>query len=149
MLKEKIAEDLKKSMKAADSERVGVLRLLSTAIHNKEIEKRGKTGKEETLTDEEIFAVLMTEAKKRKEAIEIFEKGGRKDLAEKESKELVIIQEFLPKQITREEIERAAAEIIKKTGIKDFGSAMKEVMKELRGKADAKLVSEIVKKMLS
>lgn len=140
--------DLKTAMKSADPETVGVLRLLLTAIKNKEIAKRGQTGNEE-LTDDEVVQALLTEAKKRKDAVELFLKGGRVDLAQKEEKELTILQRYLPRQLTPAEIEQAIEKIISALPAKEFGPAMKEVMKELKGKADAKVVTEILKKKLS
>lgn len=144
MLKEKIATDIKSAMKNADEKTVGVLRLVASALHNKEIDKKGKGGPE-FLTEEEVIQTLMTEAKKCKEAIEIFTKGNRPDLADKEKAELAIIQKYLPAQMNREEVEKLVGAILSKVAVKEIGPAMKEVMKELRGKADSGLVSEIVK----
>lgn len=146
-LREKLAADLKTAMKSADPKTVGVLRLLISALNNKSIEKKGK-GQSEELTDEDVLQVLMTESKKRKEAIEIFIKGSRPDLADKEKEEMGIIQGYLPKQMGREEVEKIVEEIMKKSSIKEIGPVMKEVMKELRGKADAGVISELVKQKL-
>ncbi len=101
------------------------------------------------MTDEEIIQLLTSEGKKRKESIAVFIQGNRADLADKEKKELEIIQEFLPTLMSPEETEKAVAEVLNKSGAKEIGPAMKEVMKELRGKADSALVSEIVKKKLA
>jgi uncharacterized protein YqeY len=151
MLRERLTADLKTAMKDADHKTVGVLRLLISAINNKVIDKKGKTGSEE-LTDEETMQVLMTEAKKRKESIEVFEKGGRPELAAKEKEELEVIQRYLPKQMSKEEVEKSVEKIMatlrQAQGDASFGSVMKEVMKELRGKADSALVSELVKSKL-
>lgn len=144
-LKGKIAADLKEAMKAGDAFRVGVLRLLTAAIHNKEIESRAKTGSE-VLTQEQALQVVSTEAKKRKEAILIFKSGKRDDLADKESRELGLINAYLPKQMDSVETERAVREILAREKVVEFGQAMKIVMGELRGKADAKLIGEIVAK---
>jgi uncharacterized protein YqeY len=119
-------------------------------LHNKEIEKKGK-GQESILSDEEVIEVLSREAKKRREASEIYSKGNRADLADKEKKELEIIMGFLPTQLSPEEIEKvilAVIEQVKPQGPKDFGRVMAEVMKELRGRAEAGVVSEIVKKKI-
>ena len=148
MLKEKLFDDLKQAMKRADQETVGVLRILLTAIKNKEIEKKTKSGGEGQLSDEEVIQVLMSDAKKHKESMEIFTKGGRKDLADKEEKELAIIQTYLPKQLSETEIEQIIDKVLQKISVKDFGSVMKEVMKELKGKADGKVVSAIIQKKL-
>ena len=147
---QRINNDLKDAMKAGDNFKVSALRMFLSVFHNKEIEKKGK-GLEPALTDEEIIEILGREAKKRKESAEIYIKGGRQDLAGKESGELEIINKYLPEQIGSEEIEKIVAAIIEKTGAKDiknFGKVMGEAMKELKGKADASLVSEIVRKKL-
>ena len=149
MLKDTLKEDLKIAMKAGNAERVGVLRLLLSSLMNKEIEKRTKTGKDEALTDDETISVLMTEAKKRKDSIEAFEKGARADLADKEKSELVIIQTYLPAQMSPADVEKRVATMVKKNGYKDFSSAIKDVMKEMKGKADGKLVTELLKKMIN
>jgi len=148
MLKEKLFDDLKLAMKSADQETVGVLRILLTAIKNKEIEKKTKNGGDGQLTDEEVIQVLMSDAKKHKESIEIFIKGDRKDLADKEEKELAIIQKYLPKQLSEAEIEQIIDKVLREISAKDFGSVMKEVMRELKGKADGKIVSSIIQRKL-
>lgn len=147
-LKEKIAAEIKSAMKSSDATKLSTLRGLMTAINNKALEKRAKSGKEETLSDEEVLSCIAKEAKKRKEAAQAFEDGGRKDLAEKELSELKILQDYLPEQISEAEAEEIISKILEKEAVKDFGSAMRLAMESLRGKADAKLVSEIVKKKL-
>ena len=146
-LKQKLQEEVKVSLKAGDSATAGVLRLLISSLNNKAIDKKGKTGSEE-LTDEEMIQVLMSEAKKRKESIDIFTKGGRADLADKEKAELEVVQRYLPKQMSKEEIDKAVGEILKKSDAKEIGLAMKAVMAELKGKADAGMVSQAVKERL-
>ena len=149
-LRQKINDDLKEAMKTGDDFKVGTLRMTIAVFHNKEIEKRGK-GLNPELSDEEIIEVLGKEAKKRKEAMEIYTKGGRNDLAEKESRESEIINKYLPERLSEAEIEKAVIKAIEKTGakeIKDLGKAMAEVMKELKGRADAGAVSAIIKKKL-
>ncbi len=149
-LKKIISDDLKNALKSGDSFKTGTLRLLLSALHNKEIEKRSKSGESE-LSGEETIEVLMKESKKRKEAAEIYSKGGRQDLADKENKEAEIIKIYLPEQLSEAEIEKITLKAIEKTGVKtvkDFGRAMAEAMKELKGKADALKVSEIIKKKL-
>ena len=161
MLREKINSDLKSALKSGNSFEAGVLRFLNASLHNKEIEKRGK-GLQPELSDVEIIEVLQKEAKKRKEAAELYIKGGRNDLAQQETQELNIIQKYLPEQLSEEEIEKVVKIVIEKTGakdIKDFGRTMGGVMKELsaeggsasggKGKADAKTVSEIIRRQLS
>ena len=150
MLHQKISDNLKEAMKAGQEFEVGVFRFLLSSLHNKEIEKKGK-GLEPVLSDDEVIEVLIKEAKKRKESIGAYTKGAREDLAEKEKRELEIIKEYLPEELGAEEIEKIVKAAIEKTSrheIKDFGRVMAEAMKELKGKADASLVSEITKKNL-
>ena len=144
-LLKKISDDIKSAMKSGDSFRLGVLRMVNSALKNKEIEK----GKDSKLTDEEVLQILTKEAKKRKEAAEAFMNGGRQEMAENEKKELAIIEAYLPKQMSREEtaamVEKALEGVSDKS---NFGLVMKEVMKDLKGKADAKVISEIIKEKL-
>lgn len=164
MLKEKLEKDLKSALKARREVEVSVLRMLRAAIFNKEKEKRYKLGKEKfdltekelveesQLADEETIEVIFSEAKKRKEAILEFEKGGREDLVKKEKQELEILEKYLPEQFSEEEIKRLAKEAIEKTGAKepkDMGKVMAELMLKIKGKADGGLVSKIVKELLS
>lgn len=139
-------------MKSADPTTVGVLRLVLSALNNKAIDKKGRTGSEE-LTEEEMAQVMMTEAKKRKESIEVFLKGNRADLADKEKAELEILQKYLPKQMGREEVKKIVENKIETLrqaqGDMSFGNIMKVVMAELRGKADSAMISNLVKEKLS
>ncbi len=144
-LQEKIMSDIKEAMKAGNSEKLGVLRMLNSAMKNKAIEK----GKDAVLTDEEAMQVISKEAKKRKESILAFEQGGRPELAEGEKKELAILEVYLPKQMSREEAAVKVEKIL--SGIADKSNAglvMKAVMQEMKGKADGKMVSELVKEKL-
>lgn len=141
-----IQEDLKRSMKAKDGNRVSVLRFLLSSIQNREIEKR------DALDDEEVLAEITTSAKRRKESMEAFGEGGRMDLVEKEAAELAILQEYLPEQLSPDEIRGVVQEVVEAVGAKtasDLGKVMKELMPRLRGKADGKLVNEIVQEALS
>jgi len=104
MLKETLNKDLIVALKSGDKEKTGTLRLVLSALHNLEIEKRGKTGKDVALTDEDVLDVLKRESRKRKEAIELYQKGGRADLAGKEEAELGIIKNYLPPEMSEEEV---------------------------------------------
>lgn len=151
MLKEKIQADTKEAMRAKEELRLSVLRMLSSAIHNREIEKRAKSGKEEIITEEETVAVIRSEAKKRRDAIAEFEKGGRKDLADKEAAELKILESYLPAEISEEEIAETVKEVVAGAGEvtgKDFGRVMGEVMKRVKGQASGEKVVHAVKKAL-
>jgi uncharacterized protein YqeY len=145
MLIDKIKEDIKISLKSGIAERTGVLRLLISELQNKQKEKFG--GSPGELSDEDAVVVLQREAKKRREAIELFKKGNRGDLIKKEENELKVIGEYLPQQLTPAEI-KAVVEKLKTKGLADFNSIMRETMKELKGRADGKLVGEIVKEVL-
>lgn len=150
-MKEKILQDIKEAMRAKDELRLSVLRMVSSAIHNKELEKRAKSGKVEELTEEETVAVVRSEVKKRRDAIMEFEKGGRKDLVEKESAELKILEAYLPQELPDEEIEKIVREVIAGLGevtSKDFGRVMGETMKRVKGQASGDRVSQAVKKLL-
>ncbi len=144
-LKEKIFADMKNAMKAGNAARVGVLRMLIAAIKNQEIEARAKGGGE--LSEEDTVRVLEREAKKRREAAELYGRGGRNDLASQEKTEAELIAQYLPSQASDGEI----GEVVRRLhagGAKDFGSLMKGVMQELRGKADGARVGAIVKEAL-
>lgn len=159
-LKQQIQNDLKEAMKNKDAFLLGVLRMASAAMKNRELEKRAKLSKTEAiekldelsqLTDEEALAIMVSEAKKRKDAIEEFSKGGRADLAEKEGKELEALKKYLPEQIGEEEIRKIVVEAIARTGAsspKEMGKVMAALMPQVKGKADGGLVNKIVKEEL-
>ncbi len=145
-LKEKINDDLKTAMKAQDAFRTETLRSIRA-----EILKMDKSGLGREMNEEEELQLLNKQAKMRKESIEMFQNAGRTDLVERESKQLEIINEYLPKQLSREEAEAVVDRIIKEAGAKsakDLGKVMGPVMKELKGKFDGKIIQEIVKSRL-
>lgn len=144
-ISDKIKTDVKEAMKAGDSEKLLTLRMVLSALHNREIEEHSKGV--EVLDDKAALDVLRKEAKKRKEAADIYAKANRKDLEDKELKELKIIQGYLPAEMSDAEIEKIVKKVIA-SGAKDMGSAMKEAMKEVAGKAEAGRVSVVVKKLL-
>ena len=145
-LNDQINNDLKAAMKAGERTKLETLRLLRA--HMIELSKRGE-GKE--ITPEEELSVLTAAMKKRKEAIEVYEKAGRTDLAQRERAELDVITSYLPKQLSPEEAAEIILRIIAQTGAsgaKDFGKVMPLAMKELKGKIDGKQVQELVKAKL-
>ena len=147
-LRETIDNQIKVAMLKRDQRRLDTLRMVKAKLLEKEVEKRVTTG---GINTEDEMQVLLSSAKMRKEAIEEFEKAGRKDLADKERAELEIIQEFLPKQMSREEVVSFVNELAARLGAQgqgDFAKLMSASMKELRGKVDAKLVQEVVKAKL-
>jgi uncharacterized protein YqeY len=144
-LKEQIDADYKAAMKARDDLKVSVLRLLRSAIHNAEIDKQ------RTLTDEEILGVIQSEVRKRRESIEAFQQGGRQDLVEREQAELAILENYLPKALTREELEALVRETVREVGalsVRDMGKVMSALMPKVRGRADGREVSNLVRQIL-
>ena len=146
-LKEKIESDLILALKSRDEITVMVLKLLKNSINNKEKEEHKE------LDDSELIRVLLSDAKKRKDSIEQFKKGNRDDLANKEIKELDIVQKYLPEMKSKEEIKNIVCAIIKadklERSMNNFGQIMKLAMQKLDGQAEGNLVSEIVKEQLS
>lgn len=145
-LKDKINEDLKKSMLAQNAFRTETLRSIRA-----EILKMDKSGMDREMNEDEELQLLNKQAKMRKESIEMFETAGRSDLVDRETKQLEIINEYLPKQLSREEAEIIIDNVIKQSGAesaKDIGKVMGPVMKELKGKFDGKIIQEIVKSRL-
>jgi uncharacterized protein YqeY len=144
-LKERLRADLVEAMKAKDAARLSTIRLLTSAIKNKEIDTRTE------LDDEGVLSILSTAVKQRRDSIEQFEKGGRTDLADKEKAELVVIQAYMPAQLGRDEIAALIKEAVAETGAsgaKDMGKVMKALMPKVKGKSDGKLVNELVKEIL-
>ena len=145
-LTEIIIEDIKAAMKSGDSVKLNTIRSIRAQLI--ELSKRG-TGT--SITPEEEMTALLAAAKKRKEAIEMYEKAGRNDLADQEKRELDIINTYLPKQMSREEVEVIIKKIIENIGAissKDFSKVMPVAMKELKGKIDGKVIQEAVKQQL-
>ena len=145
-LQQNIEDDFKQAMKSKDSVRMDVLRMIKTEIKNKEIEKR------EPVTDEDIIAILSRLQKQHLESISLYEKGNRKDLMDKEKQELEIIQSYLPKQLSKEELLKLIDTVIQEVGattIKDMGKVMGAIMPRVKGKADGKTVQNLVREKLS
>jgi hypothetical protein len=147
-LKEKLTADMKEAMKAkeAGKQRLSVIRLVRGAIRQLEID-----GKKE-LVDEDVLGVISKEAKQRRDAIEEFKKGGRDDLVAAAEAEIAILMEYLPKQLSKDEIKGLVQEAIAASGAtspKDMGKVMKELMPKVKGRADGKLVNEVVKEALA
>jgi hypothetical protein len=145
-LKEQLNEAMKTAMKARNSLRLNAIRLIRTAIKNREIDERRE------LDDQEVIGVLSTLVKQRKESALVYREGGRPELAEKEEQEQAIIQEFLPTQLDEEELRAIIESAVSETGaasMKDMGKVMKVVTGKTLGRADGRLVSELVKARLS
>ncbi|SNR60226.1 GatB/YqeY domain-containing protein [Desulfurobacterium atlanticum] len=145
-IKEQLKNDMKEAMKAKDKVKLSTIRMIMSLIKNAEIDKRGE------LTDEEVISLLQKYAKQRKESIEMYERGGRQDLVEKEKAELAIVESYLPEQLDENEIKNIVKSTIEEVGassVKDMGKVMKAVMPKLRGRADGSVVNRIVKELLS
>ena len=145
-INKKLNEEMVKATKAKDKIRLSAIRLLKTAVHNKEIELM------RPLNETEFMQLLSAMVKQRKDSIEQFAKGGRTDLVEKEEAELKVVQEFLPAQMTDEELENIIKKAIAEAGaasVKDMGKVMKILMPQITGKADGKAAGEKVKALLS
>ena len=159
MLKEKINEDLTAALKSGSGDIVSALRFLFSVIKNKELEKRTKLSKENKpveeleklseLSDDETVSAILGEIKKHKESIIQYEKGGRKDLAEKETAELEILKKYAPEEMGEEELRAVVKKKISETGgvtVKDFGKIMGQVMAEVKGRAGGDAVKKIIEK---
>lgn len=172
MLKQQIKTDTTEAQKIGNELVVGTLRMLLASVITKEKEKRYKISKDPStslragkpnfneeelikksvLTDEEIIEVISSEIKKRRDAIVLYEKGNRQELADKEKKEIEILKKYLPEQLSEEELKKLVEESISKTGakeIKDMGRIMADLMPKVKGKADNSEISKIVKELLS
>ena len=145
-LNEKLAEDMKSAMKGRDGLRVGVLRLLRTRVKEAEVEKR------EELSDDEVLKVIVSETKKRTEAIKLFEQGGRGDLATREQQEIEVLEGYLPPKLTDDEVKALAEEAISEAGAmdpRDFGKVMKVLMPKVTARCEGSLVGKIVRELLA
>lgn len=140
-LEEVIFNDMKKALKGNEKLKLSTLRLIRAAIKNAEIAKKDK------LTGDEIIGTISNNLKKLEESLDIFTRGQRPELAEKAKKEIEIVKEYLPEQLSEEEVEKIVKATIIKFGFKglqDIGPAMKEIMPQLKGKADGKMVNKLV-----
>ncbi len=145
-LVQKLTEEMKAAMKGGDHARLEAVRFALSGLKAAEKEKQAKDPGA-VLSDDEAVAVLQKEAKRRKESIELFRQGGREDLVAKEESDLAVIQAYLPKELSREEI-AAMVDAARAAGANDFSSLMRETMKEVKGRADGKLVGEIIKEKI-
>ncbi len=144
-LRERIDTDIKDALKSGAKDKLSTLRMLNAALKNKQIDKR------RPLTDEEVVETVRSLIKQRKDSIEQFAKGGRQDLVDKETAEVVVLEVYLPRQLSHEEIATMVRDAIVQTGAqgaKDMGKVMKALIPAVGGRADGKLVSELVKKAL-
>ncbi len=144
-LLDRVADELKESLKAGNHAKVSVIRLLKSSIKNKEIEKR------RPVEEDEIVDLIMSAIKQRRESIEQFTKGGREDLAKKEAHEIEILQSFLPPPLTREDLESEIKSVIEEvdaTSPEDIGKVMKVIMVRVKGRAEGAKVRSMVKEII-
>ena len=145
-LKQKITDDIKQAMKSGDTDRRSVLRLLMAAIGNAEIARRA------SLEDTDILGIITKEVRQRQESIDAFKQGNREDLVAKEEKEKEILQEYLPEQMSREELVEAVRQVIKEVGAQgpgDKGKVMPKIIAQLKGKADGREINAVVTELLT
>lgn len=145
-LQEQLSREIKSAMLARDADKLGALRMLKSAAGYAQIER-----KTESLSDADFMAIVQKEVKKRRDSAEQFEKGGRPELAEKEKKEITVLEVFLPKPLSPEELENLVKATIQETGAtgkKDMGAVMKAVQAKVAGRADGKAISSLVGKLL-
>ena len=150
MLRDEINTALKAAMKARDERRVSTLRLVNAAIKNADIE--AETTKKSALSDDDLLGLLQKMIKQRQESVDIYDKAGRKELADQERSEIEIIRAYLPKQMSEAEAKAAIAEAIKTTGaasVKDMGKVMAALMQGYAGKMDFGKASALVKTLLA
>jgi len=144
-LEEVIFNDMKKALKENEKLKLSTLRLIRAAIKNAEISKKDK------LTEDEVVGIVTNNLKKLEESLDIFTKGQRPELAEKAKKEIEIVKKYLPEQLSEEEVKKIVKETIIKFGFKslqDIGPAMKEIIPQLKGKANGKIVNKMVRDLL-
>ncbi len=145
-IQDRLSEDLKTAMKAKEKIKVETIRMVRAQLKDFQIAKGDE------LNEEDEISVLINAAKKRKEALELYEKSDRQDLIDQERQELEIISAYLPAQLSKEEIEKVVLKVMKEVGassLQDLGKMMGAAMKELKGKTDGKMVQEIVREKLN
>jgi uncharacterized protein YqeY len=145
-LEERLVEEMKLAMKSNEKLKLSTIRMIRSALKNKEIDLRKK------LEDEDIVKVIQAMVRKGEESVEQFQTGGRMDLVEKEKSEIEIMKSFLPQPLSQEEILKIIDQSIQETqasSLKDLGKVMKSVMPKIGGKADGKLINQLVKEKLS
>jgi uncharacterized protein YqeY len=144
-LKEKLLSDMKGALKTRDALKLNTIRGLNAEIKNREIDLRQELG------DDEIIPIISTQIKKRKEAAALFDKGGRADLREKENQEMAVLQEYLPEQVSEEDLQRRVREVVAELGaveMKDLGKVMKTLIPEFRGRANNSVIKNLVAEQL-
>lgn len=150
-LRARLDADLKEALKAGEKIRASAIRMLLAAVKTREVAEDRRGDRRAPLPDSEVLQVIASACKQRRDSIEQFRAGGRQDLVEKETAELAVLEAYLPRALTPEEVRAAVAEAIRETGAtspRDMGKVMSRLMSELAGRADGKLVSELVREAL-
>lgn len=150
-LRARLDADLKEALKAGEKIRASAIRMLLAAVKTREVAEDRRGDRRAPLPDEELLQVIASACKQRRDSIEQFRAGGRQDLVEKETAELAVLEAYLPRALTPEELRAAVAEAIRETGAtspRDMGKVMSRLMTVLAGRADGKLVSELVREAL-
>jgi uncharacterized protein YqeY len=145
-LKQRLADDLKQAMRDGDKVKRSAIRLAMAAIKNTEIARQA------TLEDSDILGVITKEVRQRKESIEAFKQGGRQELASQEEAEMAVLEQYLPQQMSRDEVAAEARRIIDEVGaegIRDKGKVMPQLIAKLKGRADGREINEVVTELLS
>jgi len=145
-LKQQLTDDLKQAIKSGDTVKRSIIRLVMASISNAEIAKRGD------IEDSDILGIIAKEVRQHEESIDSFKKGNRQDLVEKEEAEMAVLKGYMPQQMSREEVVEAARQVIGEVGAQgpsDKGKVMQQIMPRLKGKADGRVINEVVTELLS
>ncbi len=151
-IKKRLNTDMKDAMKSREATRLGCIRMLKSRLLEREVALRSKHGKEYVITDEEALSVISTYAKQRRDSIESYRQGGRNDLVAAEEAELAIVTDYLPQQLSTDDLRKIVAEAIAESAaasIQDLGKVMKIVVPKTKGKADGKQVNQLVRELLA
>lgn len=150
-IKKRLHTDMKDAMRKRESTRLGCIRMLKSRLLEREVALRGKHGKDYAITDEEALTVISTYAKQRRDSIESYRQAGRDDLVAAEEAELSIVTDYLPRQLSADDLRALIKEAIAESGaasIKELGKVMKIIVPRTKGAADGKLVSQLVRELL-
>ena len=150
-IKKRLDTEMKDAMKQRDKLRLGCIRMLKSRLLEREVALRGKHGKDYAITDEEALTVISTYAKQRRDSIESYRQAGRDDLVAAEEAELSIVTDYLPRQLSADDLRAMIKEAIAESGaasIKELGKVMKIIVPRTKGAADGKLVSQLVRELL-
>ncbi len=148
-LKTQLDADLKDAMRAKDENRMSAIRMLKAAISNFEIARTDpkSADREKPVTEADLLGVVEKQIKQRRESIEMYQKGNRPELAAKEEAEIKVLEAYMPKQLSRDEVKKEVEGIIAALGTKEFPKVMREAATKLKGRADGKLVNEVVREL--